>query len=470
MSAPLTVTINGVQYDPWTPAEFTYTNSMGQTIPTMSGTLYDKGGTLPIPPMAADMIVRDATGAPVWGGLLSMRTGRTEGNNRYWDIHGQGYALLLQKTLVYGSYGVAYTYTNQFGQLLAGDLAIIANLFEQCIVGPGGTQSTPSEIMVNANYCQQGTTSLSTVDFLYAYQQEVIQYFCNLVGFGYYVDPLKIIHYYYLPMNLAPFSLASTDVTSVSGRAAVPYHNLRWKEDATRLQNNFLVFGTTVTSNTQPPFYLAGDGVSATINTTPVGTNYPISGAPGTYTLPVWLNTGTQAAPVWTQLVSGVKGVDTLGQYSGGAGGVVQVLFDGANQQLIFQTAPPAFTNAVKIVYVFTYQGGQPFPDIPSQTTYNRVFSQRLIASDANSAAAMTSLVNHLDQQFANPLEVLTCNVVDTEFPSGNSNRFLVGQWLPFWNKTLGINSGYYIHSITTKVLGGQTRNYDLELRSYTLE
>jgi hypothetical protein len=480
MGAPLTVTINGVSYTPWMPSEFSFTNSMGQTLSTMSGTLYDKGSALAIPPMWTDMYILDGTTlVRLWGGILSSRTGRTENISRYWDIQGQSYGMLLQHTLCYGSFAPGYIYKNNFGQSLVGDLAVIANLFEKCVVGvkinsdgsvTAGDQTTASEIMVSSEYCQQGTTNLSTVSYIYSYLQEVLQYFCNIIGFDFYIDPYKFLHYYFLPDMPAPFSLSSPDETSLDGLTAIKYRNLKWKEDGTRPANNFVVFGSTVQSSVQPPFYFAGTGSQTVFSTVPVSPNYLISGGGTNYALPVYLNTGTDANPIWVSQVVGIKGVDTLNKYSSSAGGVVQVLFDPANQQIIFQIAPPALTHAFYITYVFYYQGGQPVPDDTSIATYGRVFSTRLIASDANSAMSMQALVNHQDIEFANPLEILTLTVSDVDFPVGNTLRFQVGQWVPLHNKVLGIDKNYYIHSITTKVKGAQIREYDIELRSFSLE
>ena len=471
MTRPLTVTINGLPYAVWTQSEFQFTSVMGQTIPTMKGMLYDKNCDLAIPPLESEVIINDGfTGSRLWGGLLSMRTGTTENISRYWEIQAQGWAILLQRTLAYNSYPPGYTYTSNLGQALKGDLAILANLFEKSIVGEGGSQNTPYEIVIYYPYCQQGTTLLSTNDFIYAYLQEAVQYFTGLVGFNYHVDENKFLHYYYIPNNPATFALSSPDYgTTYKGLPVVPYHNFKWKVDGTRLINNFLVFGASVTSGTQIA-YLAGDGAKLILNTSIVSPNYPISGPPGSYTLQVSVNTGTSLSPVWTPQIVGITGFDTLGVYSAGAGGVVQCMFDGASQLLTFASAPPNFTNAVKIQYVFTYQGGQPWANHASIVQYGKTFSRRIVAGDATSAANVQSQVNHLDQQFSQPVQILTLSVADSDFPSGNYNRFQVGQLVPFHNKTQGITDNFYIHSITTKVLGGEIRNYDLELRSITLE
>ena len=74
---------------------------MGQTIPTLEGTIYDPNANLLVPAEGSDVIVtRGDTGARVFGGLLSMVTGRSEGVSRYWDIQCQGYAILLDRSSV----------------------------------------------------------------------------------------------------------------------------------------------------------------------------------------------------------------------------------------------------------------------------------------------------------------------------------------------------------------------------------
>jgi hypothetical protein len=220
--------------------------------------------------------------------------------------------------------------------------------------------------------------------------------------------------------------------------------------------NNFIVYGSSLTSDAQTK-YIVGNGVLKIFSTIPLSGNYPILQPPGSSSVLIWINTGTDVSPVWLPQSVGTLNVDT-GK---------DVLVDYTGQTLTFAVAPPNLTKAIKIQYAFMYSGGQPYPDLVSQSKYGRVLSQRLTASDANSAANMQTLINHLDQQFSQPLEVITLNVSDDMFP--NNNRFDVGQYVPFHNQKLNISGNYYIHSITTNLLGGQIRSYGLDLRSYTL-
>ncbi len=82
----------------------------------------------------------------------------------------------------------------------------------------------------------------------------------------------------------------------------------------------------------------------------------------------------------------------------------------------------------------------------------------------------MQANVNNLAKQFKAGLQIITLSVSDADFPAGSTARFEPGQWVSFYNHILGINDSYWIHKVVTKILGGAIRNYDLELRNYTLE
>ncbi len=460
MAAPLTIEIGGTPWVTLTQQDLEFTNTLGTTLPTLIATIYDANSGLAIPQMAQDVLVTETvTGKKLWGGILSYCTGRTEGISRYWDIQAQGYAVLLQKTLVFNSFGPGFTYLKS-GVTYTGDLAVLMALFETSIYGENGANSTASEIKVSPTYCQQGAILLSSLNFIFQYLGEAVNLLTNYVGFDSYVDADKYLHYYYLPGNTAPFALSSPDKTTLSGLTCVQYRNLRWKRDASRLSNNFVVVGGNAPTFTQDRI-LSNNGVKTVISTNVIGQNYPIGAPPGSSTILVSVNTGTNASPVWTPQTVGIMNTDPLSSKD--------CLFDVTNQTLTFNTAPPNFANSVKIWFVFTYAAGQPYPNAVSIATYGQVFSQRLIASDANSAVTMQALLTHMDQQYSEPLEILTLSLADTDFPAGNTTRFEVGQYVPFHNQVLNITSSYYIHSIKTTVLGGAIREYSVELRSFTI-
>jgi len=460
MTAPVGVTIGGVAYPTTLETNFSISSVQGRTVSTFDGTIYDRDADLAVPQEAADIVVvRNDTAGRIFGGLTSMPTGRTEGLSRYWDIQAQSYTCLLDTILFYATYAPGFIYTNTAGQSLIGDRAILGHLFEKCVVGQFGATGGASEILVSPTYVQQGVNQLSSLNFVYQYAREAVEYFASLVNFDYYVDFYKYLHYYYRQTIAAPFSLSSTPGETLGGLTAIGYRNLKWKRDGTRIRNNYLVFGANTRSNIQYSI-MAGNGSDLAFYVGFQGPNYPIAAPPGYDRIQVWVNTGTNAAPVWTAQTVGLTNIDDSASYD--------CMFDLVNQTLLFADAPPNFANAVRVGYTFTYLGGQPYAVPGSITKYGRTFSQRLVASDANTAVTMQTQLKNLQQQFGYGLQILTLSVDDKSFPAGNTNRFSVGQWVPFKNAILGINQSYWIHQITTKIIGGQLLEYALELRNWT--
>lgn len=466
VTAPILLTIGGVSVPQVMQESMIIKTVLGKTISTMNFTIYDKNCTLSVPKEGIDVIAtRSDTGERIFGGLTSIPKGRTEGVSRYWDIQCQSYTVLLDRTLFYYSYPPAFTYTNLASKALVGDRAILAHLFEKACVGSWGQTASASEIVIDTDYVQQGSASLVALNFLYTYAREAVELLSHYVGFNYYVDYYKNLHYYYKETIPATFGLSSVSgETLVDSQGntlnTVPYNNLGWTRDATRVINNYTIFGSDVISNTQTSF-IAGDGSKTTLSIAVNGTAFPIMAPAGQSHISVWVNTGSDVSPSWTAKTVGGTG-NNPSSYD--------CIADYINQSLVFAVAPPNLTYAVKIQYRFLFAGGMPSTDQPSITYYGRTFSNRLTASDANSAATMQVNINHLKEQFSSALETITCKVDDSAFPGGNTNRFKIGQWVPFHNHILGVLKNYQIHSITTRCLGGSILSYELELRNWTLE
>jgi prophage tail gpP-like protein len=61
--------------------------------------------------------------------------------------------------------------------------------------------------------------------------------------------------------------------------------------------------------------------------------------------------------------------------------------------------------------------------------------------------------------------------IADEAFPTGDTRRFQCGQWVNLTNDVLGITSkGFLIHRVTTTILGGELKGYELELRDWFTE
>ena len=453
MAAPIAVTIGGVSRPTTIQDNFSITSVQGQTVSTLNGTIADKSAVITVPEGVDLIVTRPDTGERIFGGLTSFVTGYTDGFSRYWDIMGQSYTILLDRTLFFASYAPGFTYDGLFG-----DKAVLAHLFEKSVVGAGGQTGAASEINARS-YVQQGAKYLSSLVFKYQYAREAAQLLGAYTGYSYYVDFDLNLHYYLKESIPAPYSLSSTPGETLGGLTAVGYRGLKYKRDATRVINNYVVFGANLYSNIQYDT-VANNGVSLVLYIGLRGSAIPIAAPPGQRTILVWVNTGSDVTPIWTSKTVGIKNIDNPATYD--------CLVDAVNQTLTFTIAPPNLTKSIKIEYVFVYGAGVAQANAGSIAKYGRTLSQRLVAADANSAVNMQANMNNLSTQFSYALEVLTCSLDDSAFPAGTS-RFKVGQYVPFKNAVLGINKSYWIHSITTKILGGAVRSYDLELRNWSM-
>ena len=472
MTSPIALTIGGTSYTAVKEDSMVINSVLGKTINTMQLTLYDKNCTLTVPKEGVDVIVtRTDTGERIFGGLASNIIGHVEGVSRYWDIQCQSYTVLLDRILFYYYYPPCFTYTNLAAQALVGDVAILGHMFEKSVVGMYGQATTASEIAVSPTYVQQGSPSLVALNVNYMYAREAIELLANYVGFNYYVDYNKNLHYYYKETNLPPFCLssASAQLPDSAGNLLDPieYNGMIWQRDATRIINNYLVFGTSVSSDTKTST-IANNGVKTTLSMAFNGTASPILPPPGKAQVEVYVNSGSDVSPTWVTQTVGTMYIDDAGSYN--------VLADYTNLVLNFAVAPPNLTLAVKVNYLYQFQGGMPDSAQDSITQYGRLFSTRMTAADANSAAAMQSNINHLKTQFKGALEKVTCKVDDSAFPAGNTNRFKIGQWVPFYNHILGtptsatLLKNYQVYSMKTRCLGGSVLSYELELRNWMLE
>ncbi len=138
--------------------------------------------------------------------------------------------------------------------------------------------------------------------------------------------------------------------------------------------NNYLVYGTAVYSNNQTAFLL-NDGIETELSTNVIGGNYSPAAPSGSSTILVYINSGTDLAPVWSSQTVGLDGTDNSADFD--------VMWDSVNQILTFVTAPPNLKKAVKIIYRFLYQGGQPYSVPGSISKYGRTLTTRVTASDS---------------------------------------------------------------------------------------
>jgi len=445
MTSPVILNIAGVDYLTTQQDSFSIKSVVGQTIATMDATIYDKNCSLTIPEGVDIIITRGDTGERIFGGLVGFVTDWTEGISRYFQVQGQSYTVLLDRFIVYAHYQPGYS-----------DTYILNDLCTTKVVGVKGETGNACEIVIGS-YVKSGIPALGTLTFTYSYLREAVELLANIVGYNYYVDFNKNLHYYFKESETSPFGLSS----SSNGTSTIGYRNLKRKRDATRVINNFVVFGATATAD--PRYgYVGANGSDKIISVAFQGPVIPLYAPGGLATIGVWINTGTDAVPNWVSQTVGNTGTDPA---------TVNCLYDSTALTLTFAVAPPAHaTNSIEVYYTFPYGAGMTKSLPASIAQYGRILSNKLVVSDANSALTMKSKLDNLAAQFGSALHSLTLTVDDGAFPVGNTNRFKAGQWVTLVNSGLGINKNFMIYSITTKCIGGLLKSYDLELRSWSLE
>ena len=209
-----------------------------------------------------------------FAGLAVMIDGEPIGVEREWELGCQDYTVLMDRSLVLQQYRPDYTYTNLQGQDLVGDVAILASIFERDTLGAFGISTkSPIEVIVGHDYVQQGLRSLSQQEFRYNSQREAISQLAQYVGYDFYVDYDRRLHYYYRKSRRAPYRLTDQG----GGDGDVQYAGLRWKRDGSRLVNTFALFGDRLITENQTAI-MASDGEQLVYNLDydTVGVNFPL--------------------------------------------------------------------------------------------------------------------------------------------------------------------------------------------------
>ena len=277
---------------------------IGQTVDHCEFTVYDPNRDLIIPDLIDITVSRIDTGEKLFAGIVAYVVGTVEGPFRTWQVNCQDYTVLLDRTLVLQNYVADYTHTDPDGTIYHGDKGIITSAFERDALGPFGLRQK-SEIDVrggtNTNpFVQEGLRSLSQQQFRYNTLREVLSQLSNYIGFDYYVDYDKKLHYFYREDRQARYFL--TDEPNVrwrSGQRALGYQKINWKRDGTRLVNTFALFGDRLFADAQTSI-LSSDGIQSSydLGHENIGLNYPILPVRNERTIQVDFNRGSGNAKI----------------------------------------------------------------------------------------------------------------------------------------------------------------------------
>ena len=254
---------------------------LGQIVDTCEFIIHDRHRTVTVRSMTDIVVTLEETDTapdsdPTWNGgasednvdarrifagLVAYIVGEPEGIERLWHVSCQDYTILLDRTLVLQNYVVGYTYTNSQGSFV-GDRAIIGAALERDSMGEGGG-STGSEIRFDPSLIEQGLDNVSQQLFKYSTLREVVSQLSQYVGFDFYVDYHKRLHYYYREDAANPLVLTDIPVNrnDPADDDLVNYQKASWKRDGTRLVNTFALFGDRLLSDnlTEALPYVGGD-------------------------------------------------------------------------------------------------------------------------------------------------------------------------------------------------------------------
>ena len=423
-------------------------NILGKTIDTCSFIVVDNECVIDIIPMSDIRIMRG--GKVLFGGLVTLISQKTQGAGRIWTIQCQDYTVLLNTSYLFVSFIANYTYSS-----LQGDKARIAFAFENATWGT--LQNNPeidARTYVDADnqspFAHGGMTAevfdtVSLADFMGT--------MCSYTNFSYYVDYEKKLHYYKRSSATTPYTLTDKALVQTGISNAIAYRDLKASTDATSLANQYLLFGTNIKSSTQT--YTASGLSGATelkLGIEQIGQNIAMAAPPGKKHIVITIN-GTTLSDDEV----GVYGIDT-------AGGTIKALHDVTGQKLYFANA---VTGTVVIQYTYSYDYGQYYMADGSVNAYGRKFCNVLTSPSGNTVASINHKLQTYKDQFAEPLITLTLTIDSLD---AGSDAIDTGTWIAVKNSVLGIDRSFCIYRISTRVLGGDTLEYELELRSWYTE
>ncbi|MCI0438719.1 MAG: hypothetical protein L0177_06255 [Chloroflexi bacterium] len=377
----------------------------------------------------------------IFGGYLTQSEAVESGVGRVWRCQAQDYTILMHRAVIDADYGV------DAGQGLDTDKEIIEDAF-------GKAEVTEIDAVTNV-------FTIQTFDFLRFTGQSLYQLLDLLAeasGAVWYINPDAELVYEPPFTEIVSFSLS--DVPDDSTKFG--YWDLKRSKVATNVYNHVIVRGGLGLSDDKEVI-LPGDGSQTIFTPQPTDDHMltePPSDADSTYSpqglprITVYKNTGTDGTPVWTQQGVGLEGEDTLGASFDGK--TVDVVWNRRTLRLTFNTAPPNFTNSVKVRGRYSIQ--VEYDDI-SQSSIDSLGKTltRVLVDDSITSREMAIEVA---QAFLNEhsAEHEQLNL------SFDHDGLSVGQYITVVNAALGINGRYKCKQLHIDIIGGTTALYTATL------
>ena len=271
--AALSITINGVEVKQYLDLEFDELEivSVAKQYPTATFKLHNVPPTVLITNWK-DIIIYD-NNTKIFAGVITFNFSQESEvfDGFDFDIECSGYAKLLETKLVRAQKFDGKT-----------DAYIIDYLINKYL--PELNASTYVTQIKTFTEIPFGRKNLKTI----------MEYICSVSGASYTVDFDKNLHYFNTEITVSGFGFSDNpDLTTT-----FPYYDFAKTDNGNRDYNVVEIVGGTYLS-TDNTIYLAGNGVQTQINL-PFKYHAPTTAD----TLQLWINTGSDATPVWELLVT----------------------------------------------------------------------------------------------------------------------------------------------------------------------
>jgi len=366
------------------------------------------------PQLTDEVVVYDGN-TKIYGGVIIEISEMSKGLLREIEVGCKDYSHLLDRMLVVESYEAGRT-TN----LYAGD--IIKNIISRYASG------------FTTNNVATGP-KIESIKFNYTPVTKVIQEICDQVGYDWYVDENKDIHFFSEEQSIAPFELNDTDGNFV-------WDSLTIKEDISQLRNAIYVRGGdyTVTLTPQNGERYTADGQQRF---------FPLANA---FTLDIdfKVEISTNGGQSWTDLNEGMYGKDDPNMYD--------VLYDPNKKFIAFrEDNKPASGTIVRVSGNFTLPIIVYVREESSIAQYGE-YQYREVDKSIKSIEEARQRARRILNDYAK-------NTSEAQFIT-YKNGLRVGQKIKVNSEIRGINKWFTINRIVTKVRNAETgeREYQVNM------
>jgi hypothetical protein len=374
-------------------------------VDTFSFRLKKYAGQTYSPDLTNEVVIYDGD-TKIYGGIIVELTETSEGLLREIEVTCKDYSHLLDKKLVVESYEAGRT-TN----LYAGD--IVKDIISKYTTG------------FTTNNVSTGPT-IESIKFNYSPVTKAIQEICDQIGYDWYVDENKDIHFFSEEQNLAPFELNDTEGNFV-------WNSLVIKKDISQLRNAIYVRGGDYTETITPENgekYVA-DGQQRF---------FPISNAFNP-DVNFKVEKSTDSGSTWVDLVEGRYGVDSPNDYD--------VLYDPNKKFVVFrEDNKPANGNIIRVSGKFTLPIIVYVRDEDSIAKYGE-YQYREVDKSIKSKEEAKQRAKRILADYAE-------NTTEAQFTT-YKNGLKVGQKIRVNSEIRGIDEWFTINKILTKVRSAET-------------